>query len=49
MNNQSPFKVYYVPRDDKPYEMEFCPDGRFKNEFGKGFFDEATNLAFEIL
>ncbi len=49
MNNQTPFKVYYVPRDDKPYEMEFCPDGRFKNEFGKGFFDEATNLAFEIL
>jgi len=45
----NPFKVYYVPRDEKPYEMEFQDDGRFKNEFGKGFFDEATNLAFEIL
>ena len=29
--------------------MTFCADGRFKNEFGKGFFDEAANLAFEIL
>lgn len=49
MNKENPFKVYYVPRDEAPYEMTFCADGRFKNEFGKGFFDEATNLAFEIL
>lgn len=49
MNKANPFKVYYVPGGDNPYEMEFCADGRFKNEFGKGFFDEATNLAFEIL
>lgn len=49
MNKENPFKVYYVPRDDAPYEMKFCADGRFKSEFGKGFFDEATNLAFEIL
>lgn len=49
MNEKNPFKVYYVPCGDKPYEMRFCPDGRFQDEFGKGFFDEATNLAFEIL
>lgn len=49
MNKENPFKVYYVPRGERPYEMTFCADGRFKNEFGKGFFDEATNLAFEIL
>jgi len=49
MSKENPFKVYYVPRGEKPYEMEFCADGRFKNEFGKGFFDEASNLAFEIL
>lgn len=49
MNKENPFKVYYVPRGEKPYEMTFGADGRFKNEFGKGFFDEATNLAFEIL
>ena len=45
----NPFKVFYVPRGERPYEMEFQDDGRFKNEFGKGFFDEASNLAFEIL
>ena len=49
MNKENPFMVYYVPRDEAPYAMTFCADGRFKNEFGKGFFDEATNLAFEIL
>ena len=49
MSKGNPFKVYYVPRDEKPYEMRFCADGRFQDEFGKGFFDEATNLAFEIL
>lgn len=49
MSKENPFKVYYVPRGENPYEMTFCADGRFKNEFGKGFFDEATNLAFEIL
>ena len=49
MSKENPFKVYYIPRGENPYEMTFCADGRFKNEFGKGFFDEATNLAFEIL
>ena len=49
MSKENPFMIYYVPRGEKPYEMTFCADGRFKNEFGKGFFDEATNLAFEIL
>ena len=49
MKSENPFKVYYVPRDDKPYEMTFNTDGAFQNEFGKGFFDEAANLAFEIL
>lgn len=49
MSKENPFKVYYVPRGEQPYEMTFSADGRFKNEFGKGFFDEATNLAFEIL
>lgn len=49
MNKENPFKVFYVPRDKAPYEMTFLKDGRFENEFGKGFFDEATNLAFEIL
>ena len=49
MSKENPFKVYYVPRGEAPYEMTFLTDGRFSNEFGKGFFDEAANLAFEIL
>lgn len=35
--------------ENLPYEMVFRPDGKFSNEFGSGFLDEATNLAFEIL
>ena len=35
---------------EKPYyEMKYQKDGNFSNDFGKGFFDEASNLAFEIL
>lgn len=50
LDQKCPYSVIYVPEHgEKPYAMEFCTDGRFKNEFGKGFFDEATNLAFEIL
>ena len=46
----NPFKVYYLPNDEtKPYEMKYRSDGKFSNEFGTGFFDEANNLLFEIL
>lgn len=48
----NPFKVYYFnsSSSDKPYyEIVYQRDGSFENDFGKGFFDEASNLAFEIL
>lgn len=48
----NPFKVYYFNSSDseKPYyEIVYQRDGSFENDFGKGFFDEASNLAFEIL
>ena len=45
----NPFKVYYFPSDGQPYEMLYRRDGNFRNEFGKGFYDEATNLLFEII
>jgi len=49
LNYINPFKVVYFPGDDKaPYEMIYREDGKFENEFGTGFFDEAANLAFEI-
>ena len=48
-NYTNPFKVVYFPGDDKaPYDMLYRKDGKFSNEFGAGFFDEAANLAFEI-
>lgn len=44
----NPFKVYFFPQKEPPYELEYRKDGKFANEFGTGFFDEASNLAFEI-
>ena len=49
MPTEIPFKVYYIPNDGKPYEMVYRADGKFSNEFGSGFFDEANNLLFDIL
>jgi AAA15 family ATPase/GTPase len=51
-NDRNPFKVYYMDGGNAKqpyYEMEYQPDGAFANDFGEGFFDEASNLAFEIL
>ena len=44
----NPFKVYYFPSDNKPYEVKYRSNGRFENDFGKGFFDEAANLTFKL-
>jgi len=48
-NFHNPFKVLYCQRDRAPYVMKYLPDGRFENKFGPGFYDESTNLLFEIL
>ena len=47
----NPFKIYYFNRSSETpyYEMVYQKDGNFANDFGTGFFDEASNLAFEIL
>ncbi len=46
----NPFKVIYFPADGlSPYDMLYREDGKFSNEFGTGFFDEASNLIFDIL
>ena len=49
LKEKCPFKVYYFPSNDQPYEMLYRTDGNFSNEFGKGFYDEANNLLFEII
>lgn len=46
-----PFNVYYFPEigSGEPYDMEFRCDGRFKQDFGDGFYDEADKLAYKIM
>lgn len=44
-----PVRVFYFEKGTGAYDLEMQPNGKFKNEFGSGFFDEAANLAFEIL
>lgn len=45
---ENPFTVYYFPSEGVPYQMKYRADGKFENSFGSGFFDEASNLAFEL-
>lgn len=48
LEQKCPYKVYYFPKDEVPYEMKYRTDGKFSNKFGTGFFDEAANLTFKI-
>jgi predicted ATPase len=45
----NPFKVYYFPTDGTPYDMPYAKTGRFEEQFGTGFFDEATKWNREVL
>lgn len=44
----NPYRVYYFPSEGIPYEVKYRTNGRFENDFGKGFFDEAANLTFKL-
>lgn len=48
LRGKCPYKIYYFPVNDVPYAMDFRMDGKFSNKFGKGFYDEASNLSFEL-
>lgn len=48
-DEKSAFITYYMPKDGIPYSLGYRKDGKFKEQFGTGFFDEASNLAFELL
>lgn len=52
LEKKCPYNIIYFPgsasESDTPYRMVFRPDGCFENDFGEGFFDEATNLAFQV-
>lgn len=47
--NENPFCVYYFPKDDVPYRMEYEENGRFNRNFGEGFFEVATNSTMSLL
>lgn len=50
-SSENPFFVYYFPYDKFkiPYKLEYNNDGSFKNNFGEGFFDEASSSTLELL
>ncbi len=45
--NENPFAVLYFDKDLTQWKMEYREDGKFKNSFGKGFYDESNNLTFD--
>lgn len=49
VETKCPFRTYYVPNGGLPYSLGYRKDGKFREKFGTGFYDEASNLAFEIL
>lgn len=40
--------VLYVGEDNHPYDMGLNETGKFRENFGPGFFDEADNAAIEL-
>lgn len=46
---KSPFRTYYLQKNEQPYSLGYRKDGKFVNEFGKGFYDEAASLMFQML
>ena len=49
IKDKCPVRVYYFEKGKGAYDLEIQSNGKFKNEFGAGFFDEAANLAFDII
>lgn len=47
--NENPLAVLYFDKDLKQWNMGYREDGRFKELFGEGFFNEFSNLTFELL
>lgn len=45
----NPFVVYYFNGDGTAYDLQYYRSGRFVNNFGTGFFDEAGKSSIEVL
>ena len=48
MSSENPFRIYYFDKEKGTYPMNYNMDGSFKDEFGKGFFDESSQLIFDL-
>jgi len=49
VNRELPFKVYYFDKEKGPYQMTYREDGIFRENFGTGFFDVASQHAVQLL
>lgn len=49
LDDNNPFKVYYLPAEGEPYDMRYKKSGMFEEKFGEGFFDEAGKMHMAIL
>ena len=47
--NDNPFTVLYFDKDLNQWLMNYREDGKFIEEFGKGFYDEASLLTLNLL
>lgn len=47
--DKNPFVTYYISENSKPYSLGYRKNGQFMESFGTGFFDEASNLAIDLL
>lgn len=47
--SSNPFKVYYFPEQDAPYDMQYKIGGMFDRKFGDGFINEAGKLHMKVL
>lgn len=48
LSEKCPFKTYYFPQDNNPYDLHYTTSGHFKQSFGTGFLDEAGKSALII-
>lgn len=46
---KNPFNVIYFPKDGTPYKISYLKNGQFREDFGKGFYDESSALYFDLV
>jgi predicted ATP-dependent endonuclease of OLD family len=47
--NENPFSVIYFDKDLTQWNMNYREDGKFIEDFGKGFYDESSLLTLNLL